>query len=64
MSEERVVVFDLRISYGVRYEGEGYVDMPLGRHTFEAKYLPAEVAEQVQAFVQAVEEAKAKGVRR
>jgi len=60
---EAVVVFDLRISYGVQYKGEGYVDMPFGRHTFEAKYLPAQLAEQVSAFVQAMEEARARGTR-
>ena len=58
MTSERVVIYDLQISYGVQYEGKGYTDMPLGRHSFTARYLPEPLVEQLQAFVQRLEEAR------
>ena len=55
---ERIVVFDMQIVYGVQYEGDGYTDMALGRHAFAAHHLPENLAKSLQAFVQALEEAR------
>lgn len=55
---ERVVVFDMQIVYGVQFEGDGYVDMALGRHAFAVEELPESLAKALQAIVQRVEEVR------
>jgi len=56
---EKVVIYDLCLVYGVQYEGKGYTDMPLGRHTIEVKHLPERIAKQIQIFIQTFEEIRA-----
>lgn len=56
---ERVVIHNMQIAYGVQYEGKGYIDMELGRHILAVQYLPERIAAPLQAFIQALEEARA-----
>ena len=57
---EKVVIYDLCLVYGVQYEGKGYIDMPLGRHTIEVQHLPERIAAPLQVFIQTFEEIRAK----